>query len=141
MGTVISLSLVITSATRTAWASSTKRTSRLVRMPTRRSPSTTGRPETRKSDIRSRASCTELRGEMVTGSRIMPLSLFLTRSTSRRSTGIFLWMMPMPPIRAMEMAMADSVTVSIAAESRGMRRGMAGVSQVVMSTASGVMSE
>ena len=143
MGTVINLSLVITSATRTAWASSTKRTSRLVRMPTRHSPSTTGRPETRKSDIRSRASCTELRGEMVTGSRIMPLSLFLTRSTSRRwrSTGMFLWIMPMPPIRAMEMAMADSVTVSMAAESRGMRRGMEGVSQVVMSTASGVTSE
>ena len=47
----------------------------------------------------------------------------------------------MPPMRAMEIAMADSVTVSMAAESRGMRRGMEGVSQVVMSTASGVTSE
>ena len=43
--------------------------------------------------------------------------------------------------KAMEMAMADSVTVSMAAESRGLRRGMEGVSQVVMSTASGVTSD
>ena len=39
------------------------------------------------------------------------------------------------------MAMADSVTVSMAAESRGMRNSMEGVSQVEMSTASGVTSE
>lgn len=55
--------------------------------------------------------------------------------------GMFLWMMPMPPMRAMLMAMADSVTVSMAAESRGMRNSMEGVSQVEMSTASGVTSE
>ena len=143
MGTVTRLVLVITSETRTAAPSCTKRTSRLVRMPTRRPFSTTGKPDTRKSDMRSRASCTVLLGEMVTGSRIMPLSLFLTFSTSRRcrATGMFLWMMPMPPMRAMEMAIAASVTVSMAAESRGMRRGISGVSQVEMSTASGVMSE
>ena len=38
------------------------------------------------------------------------------------------------------MAMADSVTVSMAAESRGIRRGIEGVSQVEISTASGVTS-
>jgi hypothetical protein len=73
----------------------------------------------------------------------MPLSLFLTLSISRRwcSIDIFLWIMPMPPILAIEMAMADSVTVSMAAESRGIRRGIEGVSQVEISTASGVTSE
>ena len=55
--------------------------------------------------------------------------------------GMFLWMMPMPPMRAMEMAMADSVTVSMAAESSGIRSGMEGVSHVERSTASGVISE
>ena len=143
MGTVTRFLLVITSPTRMAEASSMKRTSRLVRMPTSLPSSTTGSPDTRKSAIRSRASCTELREDTVTGSRIMPLSLFLTRSTSRRwrSMGMFLWVMPMPPMRAMLMAMADSVTVSMAAESRGMRSSMEGVSQVEMSTASGVTSE
>ena len=54
---------------------------------------------------------------------------------------IFLCTMPMPPARAMEMAIADSVTVSIAAETSGIFREMDGVSQAVTSTTSGVTSE
>ena len=93
--------------------------------------------------MRARASLTGHSEPMVTGSTIMPLSLFLTRSISRRcwAMDMFLWMTPMPPMRAMEMAMADSVTVSMAAESSGMRRGMSGVSQVDTSIMSGVTSE
>ena len=55
------------------------------------------------------------------GLRMMPLSYFLTASTSRawRSVLMFLWMMPMPPSRAMAMASRASVTVSMAAETSG----------------------
>ena len=52
----------------------------------------------------------------------MPDSAFLTFVTSRAccSTVMFLWMTPMPPSRAMQIAVAASVTVSIADESSGM---------------------
>ncbi len=54
---------------------------------------------------------------------------------------MFLWITPMPPIRAMEIAMAASVTVSIAADRRGVFREISGVSHVETSTMSGVTSE
>ena len=62
------------------------------------------------------------RGESVIGLTIMPLSERLTASTSLACSSIdrFLWMTPMPPCCAMAMAMAASVTVSIAALTSGM---------------------
>ena len=81
-GTVTSLRLVITSFTRVFSRSLTKRTSRLVKMPTSLVPRTTGRPETLNSLIRRKASATLLFGAMVTGAVIMPLSDFFTFSTS-----------------------------------------------------------
>jgi hypothetical protein len=60
-------------------------------------------------------------GWSVIGLRIMPLSERFTRSTSAacRSIDMFLWSTPMPPARAIAMAISDSVTVSIAAETNG----------------------
>ena len=53
---------------------------------------------------------------------IIPLSLRFTRSTSAacRSIDMFLCSTPMPPARAIAIAISDSVTVSIAAETSGM---------------------
>ena len=61
-------------------------------------------------------------GVIVTGSTTIPLSVFLTRRTSWAccSGVMFLWMTPMPPWRAMQIAVCASVTVSIAADSSGM---------------------
>ncbi len=52
----------------------------------------------------------------------MPLSNFLTRRTWAACSSIvrFLWITPMPPSWAMAMAMAPSVTVSMAALMSGM---------------------
>ena len=60
-------------------------------------------------------------GETVIGSRITPLSNFLTRATSAAwpSMVMLLWTMPMPPSCAMVMARRASVTVSMAAETSG----------------------
>jgi hypothetical protein len=54
---------------------------------------------------------------------------------------MFLWMTPTPPVRAMLMAMRASVTVSMAADSRGMFRRISGVSWEETSTLSGSTSE
>src|SRR5439155_598603 len=61
-------------------------------------------------------------GEMVIGSRSTPDSKRLTLATSTAwAWGVrFLWMMPMPPSWAMAMASRASVTVSMAADTRGM---------------------
>ena len=103
-----------------------KRTSRLVRMPTSRplSSSTTGMPEIPCSSLRRSASLTGRSGAMVSGLTTMPASNFLTRRTSCAwASGVmFLWMMPRPPACAMAMASRLSVTVSMAAESSGMPR-------------------
>ena len=100
----------------------TKRMSRLVMMPTSvPSPSTTGRPETRNWPQSASTSATVASGVVVTGLVIMPDSLRLTLSTCAAWSSIerLRWRMPMPPWRAMAIAMRDSVTVSIAAESSG----------------------
>jgi hypothetical protein len=57
----------------------------------------------------------------VIGLRIIPLSERFTRSTSAacRSTDMFLCSTPMPPARAIAMAISLSVTVSIAADTSG----------------------
>ena len=49
-------------------------------------------------------------------------------------------MMPMPPCRAMAMAILASVTVSIAADSSGVFNVMAFVSRLLVSTSEGMTS-
>ncbi len=73
------------------------------------------------------------------GLRIIPLSLRLTRSTSAawRSTVMFLWITPIPPARAMAIAISASVTVSIAADTRGIWSGMARVKRLAVETSRG----
>ncbi len=90
-------------------------------MPTRRGPSTTGMPLISCRFISAMASESGASGPMVCGSVTMPLSCFLTFCTSPACWAMvrFLWMKPSPPSCAMAMAVLDSVTVSIAAETRG----------------------
>ena len=123
---------------------SQKRMSRLVRMPTSRpSASVIGTPEKRKRCISASASCSGASGGSVTGSVIMPLWLRLTFCTSAAwaSIGRLRWITPMPPWRAMAMAMPASVTLSIAAETSGTASVMPAANVAVVSTASGSVSE
>ena len=80
---------------------------------------------------------------MVMGSVIMPFSARLTRRTSSAwaSMLMFLCSTPIPPSWAMAMAMADSVTVSMAALTKGMLSLMLRVKWVVVSTSLGKTSE
>ena len=121
----------------------TKRTSRLVTMPTSWSPSTTGRPEMLYSAMTTRACSTVMSGGTVIGAMIMPDSDFFTFSTSSLCSAMlmFLCTTPTPPLRAREMAMRDSVTVSMAALTRGMLSLISGVSHDETSAASGRTSE
>ena len=120
-GTVTRFLQVITSRTGSSQRVSNRR-SRLVRMPTSLPFSTTGTPEMRYLAIIASASRMGASGWITMGSVIMPLSERLTLSTSSawRSMGRFLWMTPRPPCWARAMASRPSVTVSMAAESRGM---------------------
>ena len=106
-----------------------------------RNPSgrTIGTPLIAKRAMSRCASLSEASGPSVMGLRIMPLSDRLTRSTSWawRSAGMFLWMTPTPPSRATAMAMRASVTVSMAAETRGTWSAMRFVSRVEMSVSLG----
>ena len=87
----------------------------------------------------SRASFTFCSGSIVMGSTIMPLSDFLTLSTSRVCLSMLMlrWMNPIPPSRAMQMAVWDSVTVSMAALTMGMFMMMLFVRLVLVSTSLG----
>ena len=144
--------MVITSRvirSQTFWFRSlAKRTSRLVRMPTRRcgglpSPSTTGIPLIWCAFISSSASPSVRSGVMVSGFTTMPDSYFFTRliSAACDSMLIFLWMTPMPPAWAMAMASLCSVTVSIAAETSGMFREIDLVSLVATLVSAGNTAE
>ncbi len=88
-----------------------------------------GTPLIEKRAISTWASRRVRSGPSVMGSRIMPLSERLTRSTSWACWSMvrFLWMIPIPPSLAMAIAMRDSVTVSMAAVSSGIWSGMLGV--------------
>src|SRR3989475_10256305 len=99
-----------------------KRRSRLVTMPTSLPLLVTGMPEIRYSSMILCASRIVWSGEIVTGFRIMPLSDFLTLSTSAAWSAAesTRWMIPMPPSRAIAMASRASVTVSMAALMTGM---------------------
>ena len=143
---VISPSLVITSVTLVVAHSATgvKRRSRLVMMPSRRlSRSTTGSPETRYSPHSRSSSSSVASGPMVTGLEMIPVWVRLTRSTWRAWSSVerLRWSTPMPPSRAMAMAIRDSVTVSIAALTSGTRSEISRVRRVVVSMSLGARSD
>ena len=121
--------LVITSRTCLSSRRS-KRRSRLVRIPTSRPSDTTGNPEIRKRSITATASPIFCSGLTVIGSTIIPVSYFLTVSTSAACSSIerFRWIKPIPPICAIAIAVRDSVTVSIGLDTSGMRSRILGVS-------------
>jgi hypothetical protein len=102
-------------------------------------PSTIGTPEILNRRMSWYASRSGRSGPSVIGLRIIPLSLRLTRSTSAacRSTVMFLWSTPMPPARAIAMAISASVTVSMAAETSGMLSGMVRVRRLLVETSRG----
>src|ERR1051326_299370 len=142
-GAVISFSFVITSRIgRSSSRSNCK--SRFVMMPTSLpAPSTIGTPEILKRTMSCCASRSGRSGPSVIGFMIMPDSLRFTRSTSAacRSIDMFLWMTPMPPWRAIAIAISDSVTVSIAADTIGIFKGMARVKRLVTLTLRGCTVE
>ena len=73
----------------------------------------------------------------------MPVCAFFTRLTSRACSSIvrFLWMKPMPPSRAMRIAVAASVTVSIADDDeRDRAAGSPGSAACATSTSRGMTS-
>ena len=120
-----------------------KRRSRLVMMPiSRPSESMTGRPEMWNSEHCSSTSASVDSPVVVTGSETMPDSERLTRSTCRVWSSIerLRCRIPMPPCRAMAMAIWASVTVSIAAETSGSRREMLRDSRVDVSASLGMTS-
>ena len=120
------------------------RRSLLVRMPTSfPAAEMIGMPEIWYLRIVSSASPTVWSGRIVTGSMIMPLSERLTLSTCSACAAIamFLWMTPIPPSRAMAIAIAASVTVSIAEDISGMLSLMLRVSIVVRSASRGSTDE
>ena len=121
-------------------ASSSKRRSRFVRIPTRTpSPSTIGTPDTRYSRMSSSARATGASGASVTGSEIIPASERLTLSTCATWSAIerLRWTIPSPPARASWIASRASVTVSIAAETIGIASSMLRVTRVRVETSLG----
>ena len=120
-----------------------KRRSRCVTMPTTLAPCTTGTPEMPLDLVSSMTWRMVISGATVIGSRITPLSNFLTRATSAAwpSMVIDLCTMPMPPSWAMVMARRASVTVSMAADTSGRLSLMALVRRVPRSTSRGSISE
>jgi len=119
--TVTRFSFVITFSTVSSRFVSNRK-SRFVIIPTSFFPFVTGIPDILYRAISSMASLIFCSGRIVMGSTIIPLSDFLTFSTSWAcsSTPIFLWIMPIPPSWAMQIAAFASVTVSIAALRIGM---------------------
>ena len=117
----MSLSLVISSVMGRDMVFS-KRKSRLVTMPTSFPwGSITGMPPILCSRMMDNASPAVASAVKVMGSLIMPLSERLTLRTSLACAAMlmFLCTTPMPPERAMAMAIRLSVTVSIAALTMG----------------------
>ena len=79
---------------------------------------------------------------MVTGLVIIPDSLRLTLSTEAAwsSIDMFRWSTPIPPCRAIAIAILVSVTVSMAAESNGAYTLMRLVRRLVVSACEGITS-
>ena len=80
---------------------------------------------------------------MVTGLEMMPVCVRLTRSTWRAWSSMerLRCSTPMPPSRAMAIAIRDSVTVSIAALISGTRMEISRVRRVVVSMSLGARSD
>ena len=108
-------------------------------IPTSLSSRRTGSPDILYLAIIFSTSATEWVSVTVIGSMIIPDSDFLTRSTSFAcaSMGMFLWMIPSPPSRAMAIAVRCSVTESIAALINGAFNPMVFVSLVARETSLG----
>ncbi len=105
--------------------------------------SVTGKPETLCWRINCTARPTVSSGPSVIGSVMTPLADRFTFATSRAcvSTERFLWMIPMPPSCASAIASADSVTVSIGAETSGTFSRIVRVSRVLVSASAGSTPE
>ena len=117
--------------------------SRLVMMPTSLfSWSTTGRPEMWNLPHSLSRSASVTSGFTVSGSVIMPDSERFTTSTCAAWSSIerLRCNTPMPPLRAMAMAISASVTVSMAAEIAGTFIVMLRVRCVEVSTSEGITS-
>jgi hypothetical protein len=112
-------------------------------MPTSLGPTVTGTPLMRNFAMSPRASATGASGATVTGSTIMPDSDRFTLSTSAAwaSMVMFLWMKPSPPSWARAIARWASVTVSMAAETIGIRSEIVLVKRVETSTCEGSTSD
>ena len=102
-----------------------------------------GTPETRKRFMRFVASRSVAVSGSVYGLLITPLSLRFTMSTciAWRSIDMFLCSTPIPPARAIAIAISDSVTVSMAAEMSGMFSSMRRVNHDLVETSLGCVSE
>ena len=134
---------VITSAT-VRDMSGSKRMSRLVQMPTRvPSLSTTGRPEIRYRAQRASTSPIVMSGLQVIGSVTIPDSERFTSSTcwAWSSMERLRCNTPIPPCRAIAIAMRASVTVSIAAEISGIFKRILRVNCDDVSTSLGIISD
>ena len=120
-----------------------KRRSRLVRMPTSLPLFVIGMPEIEYFSMTASAWPIFASGGRVTGSTIMPDSDRFTMLTSSacRSMVIFLWIIPIPPSRAIAIASLASVTVSIAADNNGTFSAILPVSRVFRLTWAGRISE
>ena len=107
------------------------------------SASTTGKPETRYSPAIVSSSSSVASGPIVTGLEMMPVCVRFTRSTWRAWSSMerLRCSTPMPPWRAMAIAIADSVTVSIAATISGTRSEISRVRRVVVSMSDGARSD
>ncbi len=121
-----------------------KRRSRLVTMPTTRPfASITGNPEILCRLVSASTSRTFMFRVIVIGSLTTPLSKRLTLATSAACARavMFLCIMPMPPSCAIAIASRDSVTVSIAADTRGRLRLIVRVRRVFRLTSRGRIVE
>ena len=116
-----------------------KRKSRLVTIPMILPLSTTGKPEILCNCVSAMTSRTVMWLWIVIGSFTTPDSKRLTRATCAACfiAVIFLWIKPKPPSCAKAIANGASVTVSIAAERRGMFSCMLRVSCVARETSRG----
>jgi hypothetical protein len=106
-------------------------------------PSTTGMPEMPFCFISMRASASVACGSMVSGLTTMPDSNFLTCRTNPAccSGSRLRWITPRPPACAMAIAMAPSVTVSIADVMIGILSAISRVMRVRTSVSVGSTSE
>ena len=129
---------------RTGWLRLfSKRISRWVTIPTTWLPSTTGTPLILFSLVMRSNSPTLVSGDTLIVSTTVPASNFFTRRTCMacKSMSMFLCKIPIPPSWAMVIAICDSVTVSIAAETMGKFSSIPRVKRVFKSTILGKTSE